>query len=82
MALLKLAIAGNWPELTVAPGIHPMANVMIDAPAGRAAPKMHFNTVVVGRVQVGAVASLPVNVAVVTVVKYPAAGSVNWMNEF
>lgn len=80
--MLKLAIAGNWAELTVAPGTHPKANVMTDAPEGRAALKMHFNTFVVGRVQEGAVESLPVNVAAVKSVKYPAAGSVNWMNEF
>lgn len=80
--MLKFAIVGNWAELTVAPGVHPEASVMVVAPRGRGLLKTHLSTVLLDcNVQVGAVVSLPDIVAEPTPVKYPAAGSVNSINE-
>jgi len=59
VALLKLAIVGNWEDWTVAPGVHPAAMDMVLDPAGRAALTLHVSTGV-DQVQVGAVVLWPV----------------------
>lgn len=70
--MLKLAITGNWAELTVVPGIHPAANDMTLAPAGKTALNVHFTTEAVAlelTEQVGATVLVPVIDGVDKVVK-------------
>lgn len=58
---MKLAFAGNWAALTVLPTFHPRASIMVLAPAGWLALKVHFTTELLSsKTQVGAVVDWPV----------------------